>query len=83
MYATPFERSQPEKSESGLRNGYSDYPHLAQRLFNAPLAITPDKLEIVMAAPAGRFGPRAVLTLQSDPIAAASVACVPESPTLQ
>ncbi|WP_233869669.1 S49 family peptidase [Paraburkholderia adhaesiva] len=33
-----------------------DYPHLAQRLFNVPLAITPDKLEIVMAALAERFG---------------------------
>ena len=33
-----------------------DYPHLAQRLFNVPLAITPDKLEIVMAALADRFG---------------------------
>ncbi|CAG9248551.1 Head-tail preconnector protein GP5 [Burkholderia diffusa] len=33
-----------------------DYPHLATRLFNVPLAITPDKLEIVMAALADRFG---------------------------
>jgi signal peptide peptidase SppA len=31
-------------------------PHLAQRLFNRPLAITPDKAEIVMAALADRFG---------------------------
>jgi len=34
----------------------NDYPHLAQRLFNVPLAITPAKLEIVMAALADRFG---------------------------
>lgn len=34
----------------------SNFPHLAQRLFNVPLAITPDKLEIVMAALADRFG---------------------------
>lgn len=33
-----------------------DYPHLAQRLFNVPLAITPQKAEIVMAALADRFG---------------------------
>ncbi|WP_028210773.1 S49 family peptidase [Paraburkholderia mimosarum] len=33
-----------------------DYPHLAQRLFNVPLAITPGKIEIVMAAIADRFG---------------------------
>ncbi|QCP54410.1 S49 family peptidase [Trinickia violacea] len=33
-----------------------DYPHLAQRLFNVPLAITPEKLEIMMAALANRFG---------------------------
>ena len=32
------------------------YAHLAQRLFNVPLAITPAKLEIVMAALADRFG---------------------------
>lgn len=31
-------------------------PHLAQRLFNRPLAILPDKAEIVMAALADRFG---------------------------
>ncbi|MGF6792764.1 S49 family peptidase [Paraburkholderia sp. 35.1] len=33
-----------------------DYPHLATRLFNVPLAITPGKVEIVMAALADRFG---------------------------
>ena len=31
-------------------------PHLAQRLFNTPLAITPGKIEIIMAALADRFG---------------------------
>lgn len=31
-------------------------PHLAQRLFNVPLAIHPDKAELVMAALADRFG---------------------------
>ncbi|HZR34353.1 MAG TPA: S49 family peptidase [Nevskia sp.] len=31
-------------------------PHLAQRLFNVPLAITPRKAELVMAALADRFG---------------------------
>lgn len=31
-------------------------PHLAQRLFNTPLAIQPGKLEVVMAALADRFG---------------------------
>ena len=31
-------------------------PHLAQRLFNTPLAITPQKAEVVMAALADRFG---------------------------
>ena len=33
-----------------------NYPHLAQRLFNVPLAIHVDKLEIIMAALADRFG---------------------------
>lgn len=32
------------------------YPHLAQRLFNVPLAIQPAKAEVVMAALADRFG---------------------------
>lgn len=33
-----------------------NYPHLAQRLFNTPLAITPGKIEVIMAALADRFG---------------------------
>lgn len=34
----------------------SKLPHLAQRLFNVPLALAPAKAEIIMAALAGRFG---------------------------
>ena len=34
----------------------ANLPHLAQRLFNTPLAITPAKLEVVMAALADRMG---------------------------
>jgi signal peptide peptidase SppA len=33
-----------------------NYPHLATRLFNVPIAILPQKAEIVMAALADRFG---------------------------
>ncbi|MBC8724572.1 S49 family peptidase [Paraburkholderia sp. 31.1] len=33
-----------------------NYPHLATRLFNVPLAIAPGKIEIIMAALADRFG---------------------------
>jgi ClpP class serine protease len=33
-----------------------NYPHLAQRLFNTPLAITPGKIEVIMAALSDRFG---------------------------
>jgi hypothetical protein len=33
-----------------------NYPHLAQRLFNTPLAITPGKIEVIMAALADRLG---------------------------
>jgi capsid assembly protease len=33
-----------------------NFPHLATRLFNVPLAITPDKCEIIMAALAERLG---------------------------
>jgi signal peptide peptidase SppA len=32
------------------------FPHLAQRLFNVPLAITPGKLEVIVAAVADRMG---------------------------
>jgi signal peptide peptidase SppA len=34
----------------------SNYPHLATRLFNVPIAIAPQKAEVVMAALADRFG---------------------------
>lgn len=34
----------------------TNYPHLAQRLFNTPLALLPSKGEMVMAALADRFG---------------------------
>jgi len=34
----------------------ANLPHLAQRLFNTPLAITPGKLEVVIAALADRMG---------------------------
>lgn len=34
----------------------TNYPHLATRLFNVPIAIAPHKAEIVMAALADRFG---------------------------
>jgi signal peptide peptidase SppA len=33
-----------------------NFPHLAQRLFNVPLAITPGKIEVIMAALADRLG---------------------------
>ncbi|MGF6968126.1 signal peptide peptidase SppA [Paraburkholderia sp. WC7.3g] len=33
-----------------------NYPHLATRLFNVPLAIAPGKIEVIMAALADRFG---------------------------
>lgn len=33
-----------------------NYPHLAQRLFNTPLAITPGKIEVIMGVLADRFG---------------------------
>jgi capsid assembly protease len=34
----------------------TSYPHLAQRVFNTPLALHPEKAEIVIAALADRFG---------------------------
>jgi capsid assembly protease len=38
-----------------------NYPQLAQRLFNVPLAITPGKIEVIMAALAERMGLAKVL----------------------
>jgi signal peptide peptidase SppA len=35
---------------------YDRFPHLAQRLFNVPLAIRPEKAEIIVAALADRLG---------------------------
>jgi len=44
-------------------------PHLAQRLFNVPLAITPDKLEVVMAAMADRMGLSQLFRANGDVLA--------------
>ncbi|WP_233873584.1 hypothetical protein [Paraburkholderia adhaesiva] len=43
-----------------------DHAHLSKRLFNVPLAITPDKLGIVMAALANRFGLTRVLRTDGE-----------------
>lgn len=45
-------------------------PHLAQRLFNTPLAILPDKAEVVMAALADRFGVAHLFAGGADVLAA-------------
>jgi signal peptide peptidase SppA len=45
------------------------YPHLATRLFNVPIAITPDKAEIVMAALADRFGITRLFRANGDVVA--------------
>lgn len=45
------------------------YPHLAQRLFNTPLAIAPGKIEIIMAALADRFGLARLFRTDGDVIA--------------
>jgi signal peptide peptidase SppA len=44
-------------------------PHLAQRLFNVPLAITPGKLEVVIAALADRFGVSQLFGANGQPMA--------------
>ncbi|WMT13359.1 S49 family peptidase [Serratia fonticola] len=41
-------------------------PHLAQRLFNTPLALHPQKAEVVMAAMMDRFGITRINTMASD-----------------
>ena len=44
------------------------YPHLAQRLFNVPLAILPGKAELVMAALADRLGIAKLFGASGQPI---------------
>ncbi|WP_227105159.1 S49 family peptidase [Chromobacterium rhizoryzae] len=46
-----------------------NYPHLAQRLFNVPIAITPQKAEVVMAALADRFGIARLFRANGDAVA--------------
>lgn len=43
-------------------------PHLAQRLFNRPLAILPDKAEVIMAALADRFGIARLFRADGSPV---------------
>src|SRR4051812_26518059 len=40
----------------GAPGSMNNFPHLAQRLFNTPLALLPSKGEMVIAALADRFG---------------------------
>lgn len=44
------------------------FPHLAQRLFNVPLAITPEKAEIVIAALADRLGLAQLFRVNGDAV---------------
>lgn len=50
----------------------TNYPHLAQRLFNTPLAITPGKMEVIMAALADRFGLAKLFRPNGDVVALSS-----------
>jgi capsid assembly protease len=45
-----------------------DYPHVAQRLFNAPLVILPGKAEIVMAALADCYGIAVLSPASGEPV---------------
>jgi signal peptide peptidase SppA len=45
------------------------FPHLAQRLFNVPLALHPSKAEVVMAALADRFGVARLFGNSGAPVA--------------
>lgn len=46
------------------------FPHLAQRLFNRPVAILPDKAEVVIAALADRLGVTQLFRADGRPVAA-------------
>lgn len=75
-----------------------NYPHLAARLFNTPLAIIPGKIEVIMAAIADRFGVAKIFRADGSAVAmdfdagdpasdsayeiAAGVAIIPVSGTL-
>jgi len=45
--------------------------HLAQRMFNTPVAIRPEKAEVIMAALAERMGVSSLRSLGGDPISMA------------
>lgn len=47
----------------------SSFAHLAQRLFNVPLAIRPEKAEIIMAALAARLGITQLVRVNGDVLA--------------
>jgi ClpP class serine protease len=51
-----------------------DFPHLAQRLFNTPLAIHPRKAEVVMAALAERLGITQLVRLDGQCVAPSTLA---------
>lgn len=45
------------------------FPHLAQRIFNTPLAIKPDKAEVIMAALGDRLGVTNLFRLDGESVA--------------
>lgn len=65
----------------------ASFPHLAQRLFNRPLLITPDKAELIIAALMGRLGimrldvieRNGVRSLSGDKLAAVAEAYMAEA----
>ena len=54
------------------------FAHLAQRLFNVPLAIHPDKAEVIMAALAERLGIASMVRINGDAIALQPMAFDPD-----
>lgn len=56
-----------------MRQTGVNYPHLAQRLFNTPLALHPGKAEVVVAALADRFGLAKLFRPSGEAVALASV----------
>lgn len=56
----------------------SRWPHLAQRLFNTPLAIRPEKAEIIIAALAERLGVTHIARVGAAPMALAPAALAEE-----
>ena len=57
-----------------IRRGRNAIRHLCQRLFNTPLAIRPEKAEVIMAALAERLGVSKIMRMDGTEVLAQPLA---------